>query len=92
MLSGETRRCALIQDQSKGIKILNISFPRLEIEPTTRSVYSHTVVLLIYYHSSLNKYTFKMRFSKSNLGKAVPLNRILILYNSKCNKAGLRIL
>ena len=42
MLSRETQRHALLRYQSKEIKILNILFPRVGIEPTTSHVYSHT--------------------------------------------------
>lgn len=37
---------ALYLDQSEEMKLLNISFPRVGIESTTRRVYSHTVVPL----------------------------------------------
>ena len=38
MLSDETQHCALPQHQNEGIKIINISFPRVGIEATQKNV------------------------------------------------------
>ena len=46
VLSDVTQRHSLLQHQSEEMKILNISFPRVEIEPTISRVYSHTLVPL----------------------------------------------
>ena len=46
VLSGGTRRRALPRHQSEEMKMLNISFLPVGIEPTTSRVYSHTLVLL----------------------------------------------
>ena len=45
-LSGKTQRRALPRHHSEKIIILNISFPRVGIEPTTYHGYSHTFVPL----------------------------------------------
>ena len=46
MLSGGTQRRTLPRYQSEETKILCISFPRVEIEPTNRQVNSRTFVPL----------------------------------------------
>ena len=46
MLIAGTQRRALPTFQSKEMKILNISLPQVEIEPTTCRVYSRTLVPL----------------------------------------------
>ena len=46
VFSGETQRRALSHNQRKEMEILNISFPRMGIEPTTCRVYSRMLVPL----------------------------------------------
>ena len=46
MLNGGTQRPVLARFQSEEMKLLNILFPRVGIEPTTRYTYSHTLVQL----------------------------------------------
>ena len=48
MLSGGTQRRTLTLCQSEEMEILNISFPRVEIVPTTFRVYSRTFMPLCY--------------------------------------------
>ena len=45
-MGGGTQRRALFRKQSEDIKILNTSFPRAEIRPTTFRIYSYTLVAL----------------------------------------------
>ena len=52
MLSGGTQRTHA-RHQSKEIKILYITFPRVRMEPTTCRVYIHTIVPL--HHDWLHK-------------------------------------
>ena len=47
-MRGGTQCHALSLPGLKDMKILNISFPRIGIEPTTRRVYSHTAVPLFF--------------------------------------------
>ena len=46
MLSGGNQRRALPRHQSEEIQILNISFPRVEMDLTTCRIYSHALVPL----------------------------------------------
>ena len=94
MLSDGTQRRAMPQHHSEEIKLFNVLFPRVGIEPATSRVYSHILVPLrhdwplniwpskskLYYIKLINKYydNGKIKYTYYKIQKVVAPNKLSV--------------